>query len=199
VCSSECAKNRDETTILGRLRRQIIVSGVTGQENGLRWLGTAVGLNPVAVGAINRPGPDTERFGSKSRARQLEDDAAHVLTNKVICAVEVEVVDGANWIKKEPIAPPASKETMIFGFRHERLFIHRDRPLFNEPALVAGLGGLAALDPAQHRGLFPVCKCRQTYAVHDVRDRIRVRVDLEFIDRVGGERLGPDWLPAEAG
>src|SRR3954452_25237387 len=129
-------KNRDEATVPGRLRRLIVVAGVACQENGLRWLGTAVGLNPAAVGPSNRPRPNTERFGSESRARQLEDDAAHVLVNKVVSAAELEVIDGADWIEKERIAPPAGKEALILGFGHERLFTHRDRPLLNETALV---------------------------------------------------------------
>src|SRR3954452_8362411 len=183
-------KNRNEATVPGRLRRLIVVTGVAGQENGLRRLGTTVGLNPAAVGAINRSRPDTERFASESRARQLEDDAAHVLVDKIVSAAEVEVVHGADRIKEERIPPPASKETIIFGFHHERLSTYRDRPLLNEPALVTGLGGLGAVDSAQHRGLPSVRKCRETYAVRNIRDRIPVGVDLEFIDRLSGERLG---------
>ena len=103
-------KNRNEATVPGRLRRLIVGTRIARQKNGLGRLGTAVRLNPGLVGAINRPRPDTERLGSESRARQLEDDAAHVPINKAISAVEVEVVDGADWIKKErTLRQPAKK------------------------------------------------------------------------------------------
>src|SRR3954447_9832924 len=152
-------KNRNEATVPRRLGRLIVDAGVAGQENGLRRLGTTVGLNPDPVGAINRPCPDAERFGSESRARQLKDDAAYVFVDKVVFAAEVEVVHGTDRIKKERIAPPARKESMVVGFHHERLSVYRDRPLLNDPALVAGPGGLRALDSAQHRRLLSVCKC----------------------------------------
>ena len=56
--------------------------------------------------------------------------------------------------------------------------------------VVARPGGLRALNAAQRRGLRPILRSRESHAVSDIGDGIAVRVNLDFVQRLGREGLG---------
>src|SRR5258705_6503386 len=80
---------------------------------------------------------------------------------------------------------------VIAGLGHLRLPTGRDRrPLNDSLPAVARPGGLRAFNAAQRRGLRPALGGREAHAVRDIGDGIFVRVNLELIERLGGEGLG---------
>src|SRR5947209_17715190 len=103
-------KNRDEARVLGRRGGEVGISRVAWQKDGLGGLRTAVRLNPKAIGAIQRPGPEADLPGSEGGIWQFQHDAAYVFVGKVVSAAEPETVEGADGIKEERIASPAGKE-----------------------------------------------------------------------------------------
>ena len=100
----------------------------------------------------------------------------------------MQVVQGALHVEEKWIAAPAGEEAVVAGLRHPCLRPRRDRrSLDDDLPVVACPGGLRALNPAKRRGLRSVLGGRESHPVRDIGDGIAVRIDLQFINRLGRE------------
>ena len=95
------------------------------------------------------------------------------------------------YVEEKGIAAPAGEEAVVTGLRHPCLRPGRDRhALDDDLPVVACPSGLRALNPAKRRGLRPALGGRESHPVRDIGDVIAVRINLEFINRLGREGVG---------
>src|SRR5262249_7112008 len=108
-----------------------------------------------------------------------------------IGAREVQVVLCTLHVAEEGIAAPAREEAIVTGLGNPCGWPRRDRcPFDDDVSAVGRRGGLPTLDTAYGRGLPLAFGGRESHAVCNIGDGIAVRVDLELVERFGGEGPG---------
>src|SRR3954454_17524453 len=101
--------------------------------------------------------PQAHGFGTQSRVRHLQDDAADVLFGEEVGSGELQIIQGTFGVEEKRIASPASEESIVAVLCHTRVHSVRDRrSIDNDLPLFANARCFFPLNPTDRSQLSAV-------------------------------------------